>query len=181
MCIRDSSTTAVAVGAIVLSMTRGMGEVSDYLFGKILSLTDSDVAISIALCVAVLAIFIFLYHRVFAITFDEPFARATGMRVGALNTLIALLTAVTIVIGMRMMGTMLISSLIIFPPLTAMRVFGRFRDVTIGAGVIAVVCFLIGILLSSYFERMPAGASVVAVNAAMFTVFSCVGAVLRRR
>src|SRR5699024_9870191 len=110
-----------------------------------------------------------------------PFARATGMRVGALNTLIALLTAVTIVIGMRMMGTMLISSLIIFPPLTAMRVFGRFRDVTIGARVIAVVCFLLGILLSSYSERMPAGASVVAVNAAMFTVFSCVGAVLRRR
>ena len=117
----------------------------------------------------------------FAITFDEPFARATGTRVGALNTLIALLTAVTIVIGMRMMGTMLISSLIIFPPLTAMRVFGRFRDVTIGAGVIAVVCFLIGILLSSYFERMPAGACVVAVNAAMFAVFSCAGAVLRRR
>ena len=90
------STTAVAVGAIVISMTKGMGEVSDYLFGKILSLTDSDVVISIALCVAVLAIFIFLYHRVFAITFDEPFARATGTRVGALNTLIALLTAVTL-------------------------------------------------------------------------------------
>ncbi len=175
------STTAVAVGAIVISMTRGMGEVSDYLFGKILSLTDSDVAISIALCVAVLAIFIFLYHRVFAITFDEPFARATGTRVGALNTLIALLTAVTIVIGMRMMGTMLISSLIIFPPLTAMRVFGRFRDVSIGAGIVAVFCFLAGILLSSYFERMPAGACVVAVNAAMFVIFSCVGAALRRR
>ena len=94
------STTAVAIGAIVISMTKGMGEVSDYLFGKILSLTGSDVAISIALCVAVLAIFIFLYHRVFAITFDEPFARATGTRVGALNTLIAVLTAVTIVIGM---------------------------------------------------------------------------------
>ena len=158
-----------------------MGEVSDYLFGKILSLTDSDVVISIALCVAVLAIFIFLYHRVFAITFDESFARATGTRVGALNTLIALLTAVTIVIGMRMMGTMLISSLIIFPPLTAMRVFGRFRDVSIGAGVVAVFCFLVGILLSSYFERMPAGACVVAVNAAMFVIFSCVGAALRRR
>ena len=80
-----------------------------------------------------------------------------------------------------MMGTMLISSLIIFPPLTAMRVFGRFRDVAIGAGVIAVACFLIGILLSSYFERMPAGACVVVVNAAMFVLFSCIGAVLRRR
>ena len=175
------STTAVAVGVIVISMTEGMGEVSDYMFGKMLFLTDSDVAISIALCAAVLAIFVFLYHRVFAITFDEPFARATGTRVGALNTLIAMLTAVTIVIGMRMMGTMLISSLIIFPPLTAMRVFGRFRDVAVGAGVVSVTCFLIGLLLSSYFERMPAGACVVAVNAAAFALFSAVGAALRRR
>lgn len=174
------STTAMAVGVIVISMTEGMGEVSDYLFGKILSLTDSDVAISIALCVCVLAIFVFLYHRLFAVTFDEPFARATGTRVGALNTLIAMLTAVTIVIGMRMMGTMLISSLVIFPALTAMRVFNRFRDVAFGAGAISVVCFLIGILLSSLFERMPAGACVVAVNAAMFIVFSCVGAIRGR-
>ena len=175
------STTAVAIGVMVISMTHGMGEVGDYMFGKILSLTDSDVTISIALCAAVLLIFVLLYQRVFAVTFDEDVARATGTRVGTLNTLIALLSAVTIVIGMRMMGTMLISSLIIFPPLTAMRVFGRFRDVSIGAGGVAVFCFLAGILLSSYFERMPAGACVVAVNAAMFVVFSCVGAVLRRR
>ena len=175
------STTAMAVGVIVISMTKGMGEVGDYLFGKILSLTDSDVVVSIALCVAVLAIFVFLYHRVFAVTFDEPFARATGMRVGALNTIIAMLTAVTIVIGMRMMGTMLISSLVIFPALSAMRVLNRFRSVVIGAGVISVVCFLVGILLSSYYENMPAGACVVVVNAAAFLALSAVGVLIRRR
>ena len=175
------STTAVALGVMVISMTKGMGEVSDYMFGKILALTNSDVAVSIALCIAVLAIFVFLYHRVFAVTFDETFARATGTKVGALNTLLALLTAVTIVIGMRMMGTMLISSLIIFPPLTSMRVFARFRDVAVGSAVIAVVCFAGGILVSSYFEKMPAGACVVAVNALMFAIFSGVGIFVRRR
>ncbi len=175
------STTAVAAGVMVISMTEGMREVSDYMFGKILALTNSDVAISIALCISVLLIFIFLYHRVFAITFDETFAKATGTRVGALNTLIAVLTAVTIVIGMRMMGTMLISSLIIFPSLTAMRVFSRFRDVVIGSAVISVLCFIIGLFVSSYFEKMPVGACVVAVNAAFFSLFSIAGLFVHRR
>lgn len=84
-------------------------------------------ALSAALCAAVLALFVLFYHRIFAITFDENFSRATGLRVGRYNTLLAILTALTIVLGMRMMGAMLISSLIIFPALTAMRLFRSFR------------------------------------------------------
>ena len=174
------STTAVALGAIVISMTKGMSEVSDYMFGKILALTQSDVVISVALCLVVLALFLLFYRRVFAVTFDEDFARATGAKVGAYNTMLSLLTAVTIVIGMRMMGTMLISSLIIFPSLTSMRVFSRFRDVMISSAIVSVICFLTGILLSCYFERMPAGACVVAVNAVVFVIFSAIGLAKRR-
>ena len=166
------SASSLAIGIIVTSLTTGMTtDVSSYMFGSILAMTKEDVALSAVLCIIVLGLFVLCYNQVFAVTFDENFAKATGVNVGAYNMLISVLTAVTIVLGMRMMGAMLISSLVIFPALTSMRVFKSFFGVVVSAGVVSVVCFFIGLVLS-YVYSIPAGASVVVVNLAMFGVFS---------
>ena len=171
------STSALAVGVIVTSMTSGMNvDVYNYMFGSILAMSTSDVYLSVALSVVVLVLFVLFYPRIFAVTFDEPFARATGVKAGSYNLLIALLTALTVVVGMRMMGTLLISSLIIFPALSSMRVFSRFRAVTICSAVISVACFFVGMLLSCVYS-LPTGAGIVAVNLVVFVGFSAVGAV----
>lgn len=173
------STTALAVGVIVTSLSTGMNiDVYNYMFGSIVAMSDEDVILSVILCVTLLVLYAVFYPRIFAVTFDETFARATGIRAGMYNMLIALLTAVTIVLGMRMMGTMLISSLVIFPALTAMRVFRRFRDVMLASAVISVVCFFAGIAVS-FVSAIPAGASVVVANCAAFLIFWCIGRVLR--
>ena len=119
------------------------------------------------------------YHKLFAVTFDESFSRATGLRVDWYNTLLAILTALTIVLGMRMMGAMLISSLVIFPALTAMRLFKSFRGVVVCAAVTSVCCFCAG-LMASWTLSTPVGASVVAANLALF-LLSCAAGWLRRR
>ena len=122
----------------------------------------------------VFILFVVFYDRIFATTFDENFAKATGVKVELYNMLIAFLTAITIVLGMRIMGTMLISSLIIFPALTSMRVFNSFKSVIISAGFVSV-----GMTLS-FLYSLPAGASVVIVNAVVFILFSLIGWVTKR-
>ena len=175
------STSALAVGIMVISMTTGMNtDVYNYMFGSILAMSSQDVEMSVLLSMAVLVLYVFFYHKIFAITFDETFALATGVRANLYNTLIAVLTAVTIVLGMRMMGTLLISSLIIFPALTSMRVCRSFRSVTINSAIISVVCFCLGIAVS-YFFATPAGASVVIVNLLMLGVYSAVGEIRNRK
>lgn len=171
------STTSLAVGVMVISLTTGMNtDVYNYMFGSILAMSAEDVKLSLVLSVFVLILFIVFYHKIFAITFDETFARATGVKAGVYNTLIAVLTAVTIVLGMRMMGALLISSLIIFPALTSMRVRRTFKSVIINAAVISVVCLIAGVTLS-YVAATPAGASVVLANLVMMVLYTVVGAV----
>ena len=158
------STTSLAVGVMVISLTTGMNtDVYNYMFGSILAMSAEDVKLSLVLSAFVLILFIVFYHKIFAITFDETFARATGVKAGVYNTLIAVLTAVTIVLGMQMMGAMLISSLVIFPALTSMRIWKSFKSVVISSGILAVICFCIGMIVSYQFST-PAGASVVLVN-----------------
>lgn len=165
------STSALAIGVVVISMTTGMNtDVCNYLFGSILSMSHADVRLSVALSVVVLAMFALLYNKVFAVTFDENFAKATGIKTGIYNMLIAFLTAITIVLGMRMMGALLISSLIIFPALTSMRVCRRFKTVTGCSAVISVICFFLGVV-GSYLYATPTGASVVMVNIGAFLLF----------
>ena len=165
------SSSALAIGVMTVSVTSGMNtDVNNYMFGSILSLSSADLRLSLILSAAVLALFVLCYPRIFAVTFDETFSRATGVHTQAYNMLLAVLTAVTIVLGMRMMGALLISSLIIFPALTAMRVFGTFRSVTICAAVVSVVNFLLGMVLSYVFET-PSGASVVVVDLVVFLLF----------
>lgn len=166
------SASSLAIGIIVTSLTTGMTtDVSSYMFGSILAMTKEDVMLSAVLCIIVLGLFVLCYNQVFAVTFDENFAKATGVNVGAYNMLISVLTAVTIVLGMRMMGAMLISSLVIFPCLTSMRVFKSFTSVVVSSGILSLVCFLLG-MMASYQFSMPAGASVVVINLIAFGLFS---------
>lgn len=168
------SSSALAIGIVTVSLTQGMNmDVYSYMFGSILAMSGADVYLSIALSVSVLVLYVLFYNKIFAVTFDENFAKATGNQAEIYNMLIALLTAVTIVVGMRIMGTMLISSLIIFPALTSMRLMKSFRAVVISSAIISAVCFFVGIVLSFGLD-LPAGASIVLVNIGAFCVFSLV-------
>lgn len=169
------SSSSIAIGVIVNAASSGSNmDLNSYMFGSVLAMSGSDVYISVVLAVVVLSIFVIFYHRIFAVTFDESFAKATGIKTGFYNTMLAVLTAVTIVVGMRIMGTMLISSLIIFPALTSMQVFRNFRSVIISSGVISMFCFVAGVIVS-YLYSFPTGACIVVTNLAMFLIFYVVG------
>ena len=174
------STGALAVGIFIISMKSGVNtDINNYMFGSVLAINKSDVTLSVVLSLAVLALYVLFYNKIFAVTFDEPFANATGIRANFYNMLIAVLTAVTIVLGMRMIGALLISSLIIFPAMSSMRIFKCFRSVVICSAVISVFCFLSGLMVS-YEYSAPTGASVVIINIAVFAVF-CAAAFVRGR
>ena len=174
------STGALAIGVMAVSASHGVNiDLNSYLFGSIVSVSGGDVVISVILACAVLLMFVFFYTKIFAITFDESFAKATGINVNLYNMLIAMLTAVTIVIGMRLMGSMLISSLIIFPALSSMRVFKSFKSVTLCSAAVSVITFVVGMIIS-YAADTPCGASIVCVNIAAFAGFFIAGAVLSR-
>ncbi len=167
------SSTSIAVGITAASLSGGMNtDVYSYMFGSILAVTKSDVVISAVLCGTILLVFVLCYHRIFAVTFDENFAQASGIKTKPFNLLFALLTAATIVVGMRVMGTMLISGLIIFPAVTSMRIFKTFRSVMFCAAVVSVVSFIVGMLASYAFSYIPAGAGIVLANLAFLLVFS---------
>ena len=166
------SASALAIGILVISRTTGMTtDVDNYMFGSVLAMTKGDVALSVILSVTVLALYLLFYHQIFAVTFDESFSRATGLKVDTCNTLLAILTALTIVLGMRMMGAMLISS--------AMRLFKSFRGVILCAAVTSVVCFCVGLTISFGFST-PVGATVVAADLTVFLA-ACLLAALRRK
>jgi len=165
------STGALAIGVMVISLTTGMNtDVCNYLFGSILSMSQSDVNLSVVLSVIVLVLFILFYNRIFSVTFDESFAKATGTNAGLYNTLIALLTALMIVLGMRMMGALLITSLIVFPALTSMRLCKKFKAVIINSAIISVICLWAG-LTFSYVYATPTGASIVLCNIIVFFLY----------
>ena len=177
--IAAMSAASLAIGILVISRTTGMTtDVDNYMFGSVLAMSHTDVALSVVLSIAVLVLFVLFYHKLFAITFDESFSRATGLKVDRYNTLLAILTALTIVVGMRMMGAMLISSLVIFPALTAMRLFRSFRAVVGCAAVTSVLCFCAGLTVS-FTLSTPVGATVVAANLALF-LLACLAGIFRK-
>lgn len=168
------SSSALAIGVTIATMQNGMNtDISNYLFGSIVAASDFDAILSVCLSIVVIVTYIIFYHRIFAVTFDERFSKATGTKVEVYNVIIAILTALTVVLGMRIMGTLLISSLIIFPALTAMQVCKTFRSVIIASVILSVVCFFIGISIS-YLYSTPTGASIVIVNLISFIVFTFV-------
>lgn len=172
------STGALAFGIIVVSLGGVNTDLSSYLFGSILAISEQDMILSIVLSAVVILMFVILYNKIFLVTFDEKFAAASGINANLFNIIIAILTAVTIVLGMRLMGALLISALIIFPTLTAMRLFSTFKSVIISSAIISVLCFFVGILLSFAFN-LPSGATVVAVNIAAFLLFSLIKIIIR--
>jgi len=166
------SSSALAIGVAVTSLTTGMNtDVCNFMFGSILAMSMPDVYLSIIISVLVTVLFVLYYRKLFIVTFDEEFAKASGLNATRYTNIIAILTALIITIGMRMMGVMLISSVIIFPALTSMRIFKSFKSVVVSSGVISVLSFLIGIYLS-YLYNISTGAMIVLVNLVFFILFS---------
>ena len=165
------SSSALALGVAVTSVTTGMNtDVCNFMFGSILAMSQEDVIISVAVSIIVAILFIIYYRKLFLVTFDENFAVASGLKANRYTNLIAVLTALVIVIGMRMMGVMLISSIIIFPALTSMLIFKSFKKVVISSGIISVFSFLVGVYLS-YVYNISTGATIVLVNLTIFILF----------
>lgn len=179
------SVSALAIGYLIqnlFSSANISGDVCSTLFGStlILTLSKSDVWLCVGMSVVVMAIFLLFYHKIFAVTFDETFAAATGIRAGIYNLLIAVVTAVIIVLAMNLVGSLLTSALIVFPALSAMRLFRSFRGVIFCAAVISVVCAVVGLLIS-ILASTPVGATIVIADLVAFLGCCGTGAVLRRK
>ena len=186
----DAAVAMISVGSMAvgyLLMNRFTpsanlsGDVCSTLFGStsILTLTKSDVWLCVVLSLAAIAVFVVFYHKIFAVTFDENFAQATGVNAGLCNLMLAVSTAVIIVLAMNLAGSLLVSALIVFPALSAMRICGSFRAVTICSGILSVCCALAGMLLSIAADT-PTGSTIVAVNIAAFAGFVLMGNLLRK-
>lgn len=172
------SSTALAIGVAATSLTTGMNtDVCNFMFGSILAMSKADVYLSVAVSIIVMILFVVYYRKLFVVTFDEEFAKASGLKAKRYTNIIAVLTALIIVIGMRMMGVMLISSIIIFPALTSMRIFKSFKKVVISSGIVSVMSFLLGIYLS-YLYNISTGAMVVIVNLVFFILFSIIDKII---
>lgn len=166
------SVSALAIGVIVLSLTTGMTtDVNNYMFGSILSMDKTDALIGSSVSLVIIVLFILCYNKLFAVTFDESFAKATGIATETLKMVLSVMTAVIIVMGLRLVGAMLISGLLIFPALSAMRVAKSFKGVIVTAGVLSVVCFVIGIV-GSVILATPCGATIICVNLLCFIIVS---------
>ena len=188
----DAAVAMVSVGSLALgylmmnvfsTSSNLSGDVCTTLFGStsILTLTPRDVWLSVILSITVIAVFILFYHKIFAVTFDEDFARACGTRAEAYNLLIAVVIAVIIVLSMNLVGSLLISALIIFPAMSAMRLFRSFKAVTICSAILSVTCALLGILISILVPKgTPVGSTIVAVDIAAFLICSLIARFARK-
>ncbi|MBO7401749.1 MAG: metal ABC transporter permease [Lachnospiraceae bacterium] len=186
----DAAIAMISVGALafgyllmnIFSTSANVsGDVCSTLFGSvsILTLTKDEVILCIVLSVLVMLVFVLFYNKIFAITFDESFSRATGMKTGAYNLLVAVITAVIIVLAMNLVGSLLISALVIFPALSAMRLFTSFKSVTVFSAIISVICAFLGIVIS-ILAGTPTGSTIVAVDVAAFAICWLTGLLLRR-
>ena len=174
------SVGALSFGYLIMNLFPASGNVSQdvctTLFGasSILTLSLSDVIISIALSIIVIIVFIVFYNKIFLVTFDESFAVATGVNANFYNLFLAIVTAVVIVLAMNLVGSLLISALIIFPVISSMRIFKNFKMVTISSSIISAVCATLGLLIS-IIQGTPVGSTIVAVNVVVFIIFYIIG------
>lgn len=186
----DAAIAMISVGALafgyllmnVFTVSSNIsGDVCTTLFGStsILTLTQNDILLCTVLAAVVILVFVIFYHKIFAVTFDESFANATGTNTKVYNNLIAVVTAVVIVLAMNLVGALLVSALIIFPALTAMRVFKSFKRVIVGAALISVCCTLIG-LLTAILYGTPVGSTIVIADIVVFAIFSVIGKVMKK-
>ena len=179
------SVGSLAIGYLIMNIytqsANLAADVCTVLFGStsILTLTMTEVWFSVVLSVLVVAVFLLFYHKIFAVTFDEEFAAATGVRARLYNLILSVVIAVVIVLALNLVGALLISALVIFPPMSAMRVFKSFKSVIICSVIVSVTCAALGILISIV-AGTPVGATIVAVDIAGFVLFSAAGLVTRR-
>jgi len=179
------SVGALGLGYLILNLFPNSanltGDICATLFGStsILTLTKTEVWLCVALSALVITVFLLFYHKIFAVTFDEDFAAATGINAKAYNLLLAVIIAVIIVLAINLVGTLLISALVIFPALSAMRVFKSFFSVTVCSVIISVVCAALGIIIS-IFAGTPVGSTIVAAQIAGFVIFWVIGIITRR-
>ena len=186
----DAAIAMISVGTLALgylllnifsASSNVSGDVCTTLFGStsILTLSKTDVILCLALTAVVILVFVLFYHKIFAVTFDETFASATGTNTKAINIMIAIVTAVVIVLAMNLVGALLISALIIFPALSAMRIFKSFLSVIISSAVISVLCAVTGILIAILYGT-PVGSTIVAAEIAAFLICSLIGKISKR-
>jgi zinc transport system permease protein len=179
------SVSSLAIGYMLINMfsksATVTGDVCSTLFGQlsILTLSEQDVWLCIALSAVVITVFVLFYNKIFAVTFDEDFSKATGIKANAYNLIIAVITALIIVLAMNFVGSLLISALIIFPALSAMRVFKSFKSVIICSAVISVLCALGGFMVSLVFST-PMGSTIVTANIFVFLIFCIISSLTRR-
>ena len=174
------SSGALAIGVVAISVKGVNTDLNSFLFGSILSVSESDAIVSVVLSAVTLFVYIVFYHQIFATTFDPVFSKATGMRNGTYTTVLSLLTALTVVVGMRLLGSLLISSLIIFPSMTARKLLRTYRGVCIFSALESVIAFMIGFVLSYAFS-LPTGASIVLVHLMLYIAASAYGFLSRAR
>lgn len=174
------SAGALAIGRMIVSLSGSNTDLDGYMFGSILAITKTDFVTAMILFPIVIAVFIIFYTQIFAVCYDENFARATGMKADFYDMLLAVLVAITIVIGMRMMGTLLISALIIFPSISAMRVAKSYFYTVLCAVAVSVISFLLGFFMS-YALSTPIGASIVVCNMISFFIMCAAGALMKRK
>lgn len=179
------SVSALAIGYLLLNIFDASSNISadvcTTLFGStsILTLSSNDVLTTIILTLVVIVFFILFYNKIFAVTFDENFAKASGTKIELFNIFLATIIAIVIVVAMNLVGSLLVSALIIFPALSSMRIFKSFKGVTISSAVISIVCAFLGLILSILFGT-PVGSTIIAVNITNFAIFYILGLTLRR-
>lgn len=175
------SASSLAIGTFVISISGVNTDINNYLFGSILSINEKDVIVSIVLSIIVVLLYLFSYNKIFAITFDEKFAKSIGINTNFYNIIFASLCSIVVVLGMRLMGSLLISSLIIFPTLSSMQIFKKFKSVVISSVIVSTISFIIGLIVS-YLNATPTGATIVIVNLIIFIIFKLIAYfILKRR
>lgn len=175
------SASSLAIGTFVISISGVNTDINNYLFGSILSINEKDVIVSIVLSIIVVLLYLFSYNKIFAITFDEKFAKSIGINTNFYNIIFASLCSIVVVLGMRLMGSLLISSLIIFPTLSSMQIFKKFKSVVISSVIVSTISFVIGLIVS-YLDATPTGATIVIVNLIIFIIFKLIAYfILKRR
>ena len=168
------ASTSLAIGVFITSVSNGFSvDLSSYLFGSILIIAQSDVYLSLVLTVLIVSLVLVFYQDLFAMTYDLDYAKVSGRKTKRLNQLLSILTAITIVLGIRVVGTMLISSLIIFPTVSALRLSKGFKSTIIWAVIIAIISVMSGILISVTLD-FPTGSSIVLINALLFGLISLI-------
>ena len=162
------SAGALALGTFVISITRGVNtDINNYLFGSILSISEADLVLSLIFSILVIVIFLSCYNKIFALTFDENFAKSIGIKTNFYNAIFAVLCSIVVVLGMRLMGALLISSLIIFPTMSAMQMVKSFKRVIILSILVSIICFMSGMWIS-YGLSTPTGSTIVLANVILF-------------